>query len=134
MIMASYTQHYQLHQWASTDDFLRTDFNTDLEKIDTALGNTHALAEEKCRIIVGTYTGDGTASRFIDLGATPQAVFVVCGVNQIGDTSAILGGLLTAQFPDTYFGIAEGGFYVSRSGISAQTNSNGSTYRYIAFF
>ena len=35
--MATYTQHYGLHQWVPEDDFLRTDFNTDFQKIDTAL-------------------------------------------------------------------------------------------------
>lgn len=35
--MASYTQHYQLHQWEPSDDFLRTDFNDDFKKIDAAI-------------------------------------------------------------------------------------------------
>ena len=35
--MADYTEHYQLHQWQPQDPFLRTDFNEDLQKIDTAL-------------------------------------------------------------------------------------------------
>ena len=35
--MATYTENYQLHQWVPEDDFLRTDFNTDFQKIDTAL-------------------------------------------------------------------------------------------------
>lgn len=43
--MASYTQHYQLHQWEPGDDFLRTDFNEDFKKIDTAIKTT----EEKLR-------------------------------------------------------------------------------------
>ena len=38
--MASYTQHYQLHQWEPSDDFLRTDFNDDFKKIDTAIHDT----------------------------------------------------------------------------------------------
>ena len=41
--MATYTEHYGLHQWEAADDFLRTDFNTDFQKIDGALGT---LAEE----------------------------------------------------------------------------------------
>ena len=36
--MSAYTKHYQLHQWDPQDPFLRTDFNQDLSKIDTALG------------------------------------------------------------------------------------------------
>lgn len=57
MNMANYTQHYQLHQWEPTDDFLRTDFNTDLEKIDTALHTTDAKVPA---LTVGTYSGTGT--------------------------------------------------------------------------
>ena len=38
--MASYTQHYQLHQWEPSDDFLRSDFNDDFKKIDTAIHDT----------------------------------------------------------------------------------------------
>lgn len=38
--MASYTQHYQLHQWEPSDDFLRSDFNDDFKKIDTAIKTT----------------------------------------------------------------------------------------------
>ena len=36
--MATYTSNYQLHQWVPGDNFLRTDFNTDFQKIDAALG------------------------------------------------------------------------------------------------
>ena len=36
-MMSRFTTNYQLHQWDPEDNFLRTDFNTDLSKIDTAL-------------------------------------------------------------------------------------------------
>ena len=35
--MATYTTNYQLHQWEPEDPFLRTDFNTDLLKLDEGL-------------------------------------------------------------------------------------------------
>ncbi|MGN8967493.1 hypothetical protein [Intestinimonas sp. HCP28S3_D6] len=35
--MATYTPNYGLHQWAPEDKFLRTDFNEDFSKLDTAL-------------------------------------------------------------------------------------------------
>lgn len=53
MDMATYTQHYGLHQWVPEDDFLRTDFNTDFQKIDTALNTV----EETLR---GELNGDVT--------------------------------------------------------------------------
>ena len=40
--MATYTSNYQLHQWVPEDDFLRTDFNTDFQKIDAALAGLEA--------------------------------------------------------------------------------------------
>ena len=43
--MADYTEHYQLHQWVPTDDFLRTDFNTDFANIDAALGEKAGVEE-----------------------------------------------------------------------------------------
>lgn len=52
--MANYTKHYQLHQWEPEDPFLRTDFNEDLEKIDSALGGLG-----NCRIVAGSYVGTG---------------------------------------------------------------------------
>ncbi len=35
--MATYTPNLGLHQRAATDSFLRTDYNTGLNKIDTAV-------------------------------------------------------------------------------------------------
>ena len=35
--MATYTTNYQLDQWEPEDPFLRTDFNTDLLKLDEGL-------------------------------------------------------------------------------------------------
>ena len=53
--MASYTEHYQLHQWEPEDPFLRTDFNEDFQKIDTAIAE-----RGDCLICNGKYVGTGT--------------------------------------------------------------------------
>ena len=42
--MATYTSHYQLHQWEASDSFLRTDFNTDFQKIDAAIKGVETAA------------------------------------------------------------------------------------------
>ena len=43
----NYTQNYQLNQWDATDRVLRTDFNSDNQKIDAALKNAaDAVAAE----------------------------------------------------------------------------------------
>ena len=36
--MATFTPNYGLHQWESSDAFLRTEFNQDFSILDTALG------------------------------------------------------------------------------------------------
>ena len=82
--MATYTENYQLHQWVPEDDFLRTDFNTDFQKIDAALAalstlavgkasqeeldalesaiaSVQTLANGRARAIMGSYTGDGSS-------------------------------------------------------------------------
>ena len=56
--LATYTANYGLHQWEATDDFLRTDFNTDHQLIDAALGE---LAEGKAEAVYGSYAGSGEA-------------------------------------------------------------------------
>lgn len=93
----NHTEYYELNQWLSTDQVLRTDFNADNTKIDAALAGLAedleteaaaraekadqtaltALAATVPLIAVGTYTGDGTAERTIPLSFTPKAVFVL---------------------------------------------------------
>ena len=92
------TANYQLNQWEAEDKVLRTEFNEDNQKIDAALG---ALAKAVPRTATGTYTGDGTESRFIDLGFAPKAVYVSA---QAGNTyasagSGHYGGLALAGHP-----------------------------------
>lgn len=134
--MASYTQHYQLHQWASTDDFLRTDFNTDLEKIDTALGTIP-------RVLAGAYTGNGAETQVIDCGFTPVAVYTS---KYNGDTGSAglannqgVGGLSVTGHPvepargvNAYAVlIVEQGFQVANR-TPCRSNDNGETYHFLA--
>ena len=64
------TEHYGLHLWEGDDHFLRTEFNDDNRRIDTAL-------QKKCEVLFGSYLGNGAASRFIPLGFTPRVVILV---------------------------------------------------------
>ena len=88
--MASYTEHYGLHQWEPNDNFLRTDFNKDFKTIDGALG-------EKSGIVVGTYAGNSAESQSISLGFQPKAVLVVERSSMMGfgndSTPQVYGGL-----------------------------------------
>ena len=138
--MATYTSHYQLHQWEASDDFLRTDFNTDFQKIDAAIkgvetaANTAlalkadkteltqacgALDEAKCETLTGSYTGNGANTRTIDLGCAPRAVFV-------GEFLAVPG--MTSNY---LLSLTASGFQV-RDSLGTSTNSSGETYYYLA--
>ena len=68
--MASYTTNYGLHQWEASDNFLRTDFNTDFGIIDQILGELSGC------LVIGSYTGDGTGDRAIDLGFRPRILLL----------------------------------------------------------
>lgn len=66
--MADYTEHYQLHQWQPEDPFLRTDFNADLAKIDTALdGLAGDLAQKAAQSELDEVRALATQSRFTKL-------------------------------------------------------------------
>ena len=138
--MATYTSNYQLHQWVPGDNFLRTDFNTDFQKIDAAVkgvetaANTAlalkadkteltqacgALDEAKCETLTGSYTGNGANTRTIDPGCAPRAVFV-------GEFLAVPG--MTSNY---LLSLTASGFQV-RDSLGTSTNSSGETYYYLA--
>lgn len=97
--MATYTPNYGLHQWVAEDDFLRTDFNTDFQKIDQALGN---LSLDKAQIVVGSYTGNDSSSRTITLGFQPQALYICNQGGMAGYIEGyyyIYGGLVLPDIP-----------------------------------
>lgn len=130
--MANYTQHYKLHQWESTDNFLRTDFNEDLEKIDTAI---YAVSETT--YIAGTYTGDNTAERVIALGFTPSAMFLerANGERGAGYGYPVAGLLMPGFSLNGSTEITEGGFKVYQGPTISDPRQNeaGTIYRYLAF-
>ena len=133
--MATYTTNYGLHQWEASDDFLRTDFNTDFAKIDAALGEkadgedlaeVENLAEGKCRVVTGSYTGSGTSARTITLGFRPKVV----AVDNMGSFSS--------GYELGIDGIDRSAIRVVNSGFQAfggsiDMNESGELYRYYAF-
>lgn len=124
--MASYTEHYGLHQWEPSDNFLRTDFNTDLEKIDTALG-------QNCRVIHGSYTGNGETSQFISLEKTPNAVAVFRdGILNLGNI--LYGGFAFPGASCTTVSVGDNGFTVANDNSRTTANASGLKYEYMAFF
>ena len=133
------TSNYQLPQWEETDRVMMKDFNDMTEKIDAAIP----------QLDTGTYTGDGEASRTIQLGFTPKAVFL-CTNNSLtrvtGGSAGYYGGLALPGEPSTafdydYITIVEGGFQViylsnphSNSAVPLTFGTNVDQYRnhYIA--
>lgn len=135
--MANYTQNYQLHQWEPDDHFLRTDFNTDLEKIDDALG-------EKSGIVTGTYNGNSSASQSVNLGFQPKAVLVMessgLAASTSGSTPQVYGGLALWNKPvqntadKISLKLTTTGFTVYNYSDYdyIRINRSGSTYHYMA--
>ena len=117
--MATYTTNYQLHQWEASDDFLRTDFNTDFQKIDEALAG-------KPEIVTGSYLGIG-GTRAISLGFEPEAVLV--------DLDTLYTGLTITPNGHRYIKLTADGFEAlddedNPDAVSA--NTKGDAYYYIA--
>ena len=159
---SNYTENYGLCQWEATDQVLRTDFNEDNAKVDEALKSASDLAQaaqtlagaayspENSPFVVGSYTGDGTAKRKIELGFTPKAVLVVHsnGVTAYRGTSsfAYYGGLALTDYnastvssegvtewnsERTIIALTEGGFFVNETSYIYCNNSN-KLYYYLA--
>lgn len=70
-----HTEYYQLSLWEQDDRILREDFNSDNAKIDAALAGK-ADASVVPRIVHGSYTGDGNASRVISLPFAPKLMII----------------------------------------------------------
>lgn len=133
--MADYTQHYQLHQWVPEDNFLRTDFNADFEKIDTVLSLKNGA-------VFGTFVGDNTPQRKIELGFTPLAVLLLGQYPTIERNESVYGGLALPGKPALVnrdggvdaLGITSGGFlvYYEYSSYGSRATNSGTKF-YIAF-
>ena len=72
------TETYKLNLMEGSDTFSPQPLNENMEAIEGVLKE---LASD--RVIVGSYTGDGTTDRFIEVGFTPKALllFIQFGSN-----------------------------------------------------
>ncbi len=117
-----------------------------LRALVSLLGGYFAVPE------FGTYTGDGSCKRTINLEFTPKAVLVLDETGMLGDdTKGTCGGLAIGSagvcaynssgvyannWNNTYTAlmITTNGFYVNyNSSAKTRTNTSGVTYRYIAW-
>ena len=157
---SNYTENYGLCQWEATDNVLRTEFNEDNQKVETALNKLSTQMETKAdqtalnavaatipKIAVGTYTGNGVQSRTIPTGFTPKAVFVNSffgGVYDYYEGRNYYGGLTVTGGPlkwendpqnGTVLQITTGGFIVAsytQYSNNSNTNVSGVVYHYLA--
>lgn len=142
--MASYTQNYQLHQWEPEDNFLRTDFNQDFSRIDTAL---KGLADKVVQTVSGNYVGTGECGKEhpnqLEFPFEPDVVVIV-----VDSTDMLKAGTMLLRSQSKSAGI--GSNYSSGSGLNLtltwsgqalswygydedyQLNKEGYTYRYFA--
>ena len=134
--LATYTTNYGLHQWEASDNFLRTDFNTDHQLIDGALA-------DKAEVTAGTYTGDGTAQRTIELDRAPAAVLLFDQYGNANVSYYAYGGLALEGHPcsksgDPTITLTGSGFtvYYQQQTPShfVATNYSGAVFHYLAFF
>lgn len=129
--MATNTSNYGLHQWEPSDNFLRTDFNEDLKKIDEALAGKAEQAEiqaalaQRAEIINGTYVGDGTEDRDIVLGFKPRMVLI--------PADEYYSFIAMEGFYNALLCITDTGFRVDYIDVYNFTpNESGANYQYIA--
>ena len=133
------TTNYGLNQWAANDKILRVEFNRDNVTIAQVLDTIPQL-------VLGSYIGDGQATRLIDIGFTPAALYVVASdgmsFREFNGASQFCGGLVFQGKPalDIYkqrmiLEICENGFRVAynvENSMYLYTNQPNMTYHYIA--
>lgn len=115
----------------------------DANPVGTPLNKATFEAMQKAIMpVVGTYTGNGEAERFIDLGFTPSAVIVAQeGKIEWYSSNSVQGGVAlknnsVSNSAGTAIEIIDNGFNVANikgSTYSVDTNQSNAIYYYIAF-
>ena len=147
------TANFQLTQWEKTDRILMEEFNSDNEKIDTALKSSAdgvaalqtALAScGNCKIVYGTYTGNGKSGSAnpnkLTFDGKPVLVIVQAQSNTTNYDFHLrlvrgCGWAVGDRGNDSYTNsVAWGENFVSWTNDDAETQFNlqGSVYSYIA--
>ena len=132
----NYTENYNLPQWEATDAVKRADVNGALAAVDAALG-TLAGGEH---VYVGSYTGDGQATRIITFPWPPKFMILFGWYNPNGTPNAGRVYFITPDDNRMVEGSCGKGGDVTLSGNTLSvrsatnlTNPSGKTITYILF-
>ncbi len=145
--------HESMFDGELTDKLNSKADQTALDIVDTRLSAAESTLQtqtnqiaQKCQVYIGTYTGNGEASQFINLGFTPKAVLVLNGgystYNQSSQKHwygglAITGRAVTAPPNRTVLQIETNGFRAYSNDTEfadyVLSNSKDSVYHYLAF-
>lgn len=130
------TQFLKLNKWTGDDKPKKDDFNTDNQLIDDCLrehlspNTLHVTPADRIKwdsssIISGTYTGNGSSARTIDLGFSPS-YGMVYAVNKSGMQHELIAGGTEIQTT-----IRQGNFSKHGSSLGLVATSTGFTVREI---
>ena len=137
------TSKYKLNKPGTDDVISPVPLNENMDKLEGALtaleGSDAALSQRitvleagQLRIAAGSYVGDGSASKTIDLGFTPKVVYLSSNrLNSSYDGMAVLGGpcLYSAK---SVIEIVEGGFLLTQAADSLNPLHNGNNFVFMA--
>ena len=98
----------------------QTALDSTADALDERLDAVETALPQKCEMYIGTYTGDGADSQFIELGFTPQAIMTCPQAGNSdpgGSGSSAYGGLALPNIPAKiqnrlFIQIEENGFRV----------------------
>lgn len=89
----TYTENHHLPTWEKSDRVMMDTFNDMTAALDTAL-KTNADAIAAIGIVTGSYTGNATYPREIDLGFQPKLVLLYTQQGRTEHNSWVYGGII----------------------------------------
>ncbi len=156
MASSQKTSHLQLNHWLGSDKPKREDFNLDNQLIDSAI-KTHVQdtgahvtdAERETwnsgAFTLGSYVGDGAASRAIALGYRPRVLLLftadrpLCEYNAAVNTNNVYSAAITPLGVSKGIAATDNGFTVETNATAVTgsstcaLNQNGKTYLYLVY-
>ena len=128
------TTNYGLHLWEPEDDFLRTEFNENNEKVDAALGE---IALAGLKLVSGSYIGDGSTTKRLTFPFSPKLIFISINAAGAGHSILVNGQEQSCNIAYNTYGFSvswEDSSVTFSTGANATVlcNSSGQKYYYCA--